>query len=472
METKGKNGKVSGRGTIVTPEMKERIRSLRNVAGFSVGSLADKSGISEKSLKKIENPKSRQKRFDDETLIKIAKAFNISFDELQGKQGQHQQEDWPVNFEFLAEQFRKIDHLLLPLIRDHRHASRSLIEHAHFGLLSQCLQEREIYLEKIDRWLRDPIRRKSFLEGLPKPGLIVEVSGDFGEISYNCHSAGTLTVKSPELLWDCHCDTPSTKQSHFKCPIHSQSLGEEVERRFSTGYVLIRHRNIEFYWRAGQELWPPSIDSFYMMESMEADGLFTKKYNSVLDVGSGTGFLGIMTACCNPYITEMTLSDWLLTPYLYGTANWFLNRKNREHISLKANTALFTGGLGSLVKPYDIAICNPPYLPLLDGFDEIGLESTVAGTDLLADIISRNKTLANKIYLQFSSLSKPEAQIAQKKAGVKLRPVGKERLVPFRMKILWERSDYLDVLVKERGLVEKENSRHRFWHKLQTYVIE
>jgi hypothetical protein len=55
---------------------------------------------------------------------------------------------------------------------------------------------------------------------------------------------------------------------------------------------------------------------------------------------------------------------------------------------------------------------------------------------------------------------------------VKLRPIGKERLVPFRVRVLWERNDYLDVLIKERGLIEKKNSRHRFWHKLQTYVIE
>ena len=134
--------------------------------------------------------------------------------------------------------------------------------------------------------------------------------------------------------------------------------------------------------------------------------------------------------------------------------------------------SLFTSGLDSLVKPYDVAICNPPYLPLLDGFDEIGLESTVAGTDLLTNVIMRSKTLANRTYLQFSNLSQPEAQVAQKKAGLKLRPVGKERLVPFRVRVLWERSDYLDVLIKERGLIEKKNSRHRFWHKLQTYVIE
>ena len=472
METKGKNRKVIGRGTVVTCKMKKLLRSLRLSAGLSIESLADKAGVSEKTLKKIENLEDCQECFDEDTLIKIAVALNISFDELLGKQKQSVQEDSLINFEFLAEQFREIDHMLLPLIRDHRHAGKSLIEHAYMSLLSQCLQDRDINLDLINRTLRDPIRRNSFLTGLPKPGLVVEVSDDLSEISYNCCPNEKLTVKKPHLLWDCHCDTPSIKLNAFKCPIHSKKSGEEIDRHFSNGYVLIRYRDTEFYWRSSQELWPPSIDSFYMMDAMKADGLFKNKYNSVLDIGSGTGFLGIMTACLNPYITEITLSDWLLTPYLYGSVNWFLNRKNCEHISFKANTSLFTNGLGSLARPYDIAICNPPYLPLLDGFDEIGLESTVAGTDLLTDVISKNKSLANKIYIQFSNLCGPEAQIAQKKAGVKLRPVGKERPVPFRVRVLWERQDYLGVLIKERGLIEKKDDRHRFWHKLQTYVIE
>ena len=37
---------------------------------------------------------------------------------------------------------------------------------------------------------------------------------------------------------------------------------------------------------------------------------------------------------------------------------------------------LFTASLDSKFEPFDIVICNPPYLPLLDAFDELGLENT------------------------------------------------------------------------------------------------
>lgn len=471
METKGNNGKVSGRGIVVTLDMKKRIKSLRDASGLSIDCLAKKSGVGNKTLKKIESSTNTQERFDEDTLLGIASAFNCTLAELQGKESCLQEED-VFSFEFLAGQFREIDHMLLPLIRDHRHAGRRLVEKAYQSLLAQCLQAREIDIDNLNRSLKEPIKRASFLRGLPKPGLIIDISDNFGKISYQFSPNKKLIVKSPKLLWDCHCDTPSHQGDEFNCPIHSHKLGEEVDRRFSNGYILIRYRDVEFYWRAGQELWPPSIDSFYMMEVMKEDGLFTKKYNSVVDIGSGTGFLGIVAAFHNPYITEIILSDWLLTPYLYGTSNWFLNRDTREHIDLRVNTSLFAEGLESVSGLYDIAICNPPYLPLLKGFGEIGLESTVAGTDLLTEVVLKSKQIASKTYLQFSSLAKPEAAEAQKQAGVKLRPIGKERLVPFRVCVLWERNDYLDVLVKERGLIEKKNSRHRFWHKIQTYVIE
>ncbi len=427
--------------------------------------------ISRDQTFKIKNSNHSQNYHNDEMLIKIANALNISCKELLHEQKKIQNESL-VDFEFLAEKFREIDHRLLPLIRDHHNASRHLIEYNYKSLLKHCLIEQNVELESIDMTLKDSTKRNVFLSNLPEPGLTVDVSSDFKEISYCCNSNEILIVKSPKLLWDCHCDTPSISQKKFNCPIHSKEIGDEVDRRFSTSFIVIEYMGNRFYWRNSPELWPPSTDSFNMIKAMEEDGLFEKKYNSILDIGSGTGFLGIIAACRNHYVTDLTLSDWLMTPYLYGATNWFLNRKKLENVRFKAHVGLFASDLDSQVKPFDIAICNPPYLPLLNGFGEIGLESTVAGTDLLQDVIMKNKLLAKRIYIQFSNLSQPEAKLAQEKAKIKLRPVGKEKLVPFRIRLLWDRNDYIDILKQDRGLIEIGDARHRFWHKLQTYVIE
>ena len=471
MERTGKNRKIASRGIFVTPEMKGLIRLLRHSANLSIDALSAKAFVGEKTLKKIENPKSTQKSFDERVLIDIAKVLGVTFDELvsghQNKQGES-----IINFGFLSEQFSAIDHILLPLIRDHRYAKKNLIEQAYWGLLSQHLHQKNIMLDDIARLMHNPVHQKAFLCGLPEPGLILDISEDLSKITYRCRQGKKLTVKSPQLLWDCHCDTPIAKPNTFKCPIHSHPLGKTIDHHFSASFVQIRYGELKFYWRNSQELWPPSIDSFYMLEAMKKDGLFIKKHRSILDIGSGTGFLGITAAYNNPYITEVALSDWLLTPHLYGNINWLLNKKNKEHIVCKTNIGLFTGGVDSAEKSYDVVMCNPPYLPLLDGFSELGLESTVAGTDLLTHVILKSKSLGNKVYVQFSNLALPEALLAEKDAGVKLKPIGDEKMVPFRMRILWEKKEYLNTLVKERGLIEKKNDRHRFWHRLQTYVIE
>ena len=111
-------------------------------------------------------------------------------------------------------------------------------------------------------------------------------------------------------------------------------------------------------------------------------------------------------------------------------------------------------------------------MPLLKGYEDLGLESTVAGVDLLTHVIENAKALGKKIYLQFSNLARRDAESAAEKAGVNLVPVGRERKVPFRIPFLWDRKDYLHVLEKDRGLIDDKKQRHRYWHRIQTYVLE
>lgn len=473
MEGKGKKRKAATRGELVTQAMKKRIKSLRLSANLSVQELAGKAEVSDKTLKKIESPRSLQRRFDPDTLIKLAKALGTTLTELkQDGRTQHTVATSLCSFEYLAEQLRDIDQKLLLLIRDHRHTPQHVIEEGYYDLLHRHLQKKKISLEKLDQQLHDRQVQESFVNELPKPSLTVDVSDNLDCISYTCSPEKQIHVTRPQLFWDCHCDTPSSKSGKFKCPIHSSPFGDEVYARFSSGYVLIKYGRWKFYWRSGQELWPPSIDSFYMLQDLEKDGFFAKTYRNVLDLGSGTGFLGIVAASRNPYIRQLVLSDWLLTPYLYGTANWLLNNMNREHVTYKGRVGLCTSSLDVQAKPYDVVICNPPYLPLLKGFDELGLESTVAGTDLLRHVILKNRSLGNRIYIQFSHLASPEARTAQEIAGVKLRPIGREHIVPFRLRILRDRQDYLDLLIRERGLIVKNNTRHPYWHRIQTHVLE
>ena len=475
METKGKNRKLKARGIPVSRDAKKKIKQLRINKGYSVDELASISGIHKRTIKKLESISDTQKNYDELSLQQISKALGVDQIFLTAKSNQKSIAgfvDHCGDFGYLIEKFREVDQNLLIAIRDHKHAPEKIIEQQYNDCMFMRLAERDLTLKQIYKSISSTTYKQSLLHNLPKPGLTIEVSEGFRKITYICSSGERLTVNSPELLWDCHCDTPTAKKNNFKCPIHSKPNAEIIHAAIKSDHVLIKYDGLEFFWKNTHNLWPPSIDSFYMFDVMKEDGLLTKNYSSVLDIGSGTGFLGIAAAMKNRSINRLGLSDWLLEPYLYGTINWLNNGSNKDYVNFKPSVGLFANEIDSMDWPYDVGICNPPYLPLLDGHDDLGMESTIAGTNLIDNVITKSKLLAKKLYIQFSNIANDEANVAAAKAGVQLKPIGKSKLVPFRLRVLWKRPDYLAKLIEDRRLIEDNGSRCRFWHRIQTYVIE
>jgi len=63
--------------------IKERLRQLRNKAGWSQQKLAEKAGLSYNVVTKIEQGVARRPTI--QTMMKLADAFQISIDELVGR---------------------------------------------------------------------------------------------------------------------------------------------------------------------------------------------------------------------------------------------------------------------------------------------------------------------------------------------------------------------------------------------------
>jgi len=209
-----------------------------------------------------------------------------------------------------------------------------------------------------------------------------------------------------------------------------------------------------------------------MLRALEKDALCKRRLDSVLDMGSGTGFLGIVIARNCPSIARLDMSDWLLTPLVYSLMNWEVNCHSKEYVEINAHLGLF----GSWLKPgqelYDVLVCNPPYLPILKGFEGLGLESTIAGTELLVYLIRNSNKLAKRTYVNYSSIAKPEADMAAGVAGkLMLIPGDAGWDSPFRIYVVKDKPEYIDRLIEERGLIIKEDRLHKYWHHIQTYCI-
>jgi transcriptional regulator with XRE-family HTH domain/methylase of polypeptide subunit release factors len=466
MDTSGQ--KRTRQSTPLTTEQKAAVVALRTRLGLSREELAQRAEITEKTLRRIELGEPGR-RFDQQTLIRLANALGVPLESLMnGTAAQEDAAGLPLDFDRLERIFRQIDQNLIPVIHDLGVSSR-LIEETYDDLLRARVAAHGFSLEQLREHLHTPATLTALANSLAAPDLSVDVADNFGRITFS-HDDRELVVDSPTLLWDCPCRSPGKTNPEKSCPIHRQEDGVEIATRFRGGRVTIRSRGLSFRWRNGMELFPPSVDAFAMLEDLLQAGLGNAEIGSLVDVGSGTGFLGIALAHFNPHLTKLVLTDWLLTPLVYGLVNWRLNQTKREYLDAEGRVGLFT--LPVADDRFDVAVCNPPYLPLLEGFEEVGWESTVAGTDLLENLIGRSRELADNVYVQFSNLASLEAKAAAKAASVSLEPIGEERVVPLRLPVALERPEYLQILVQERGLQSKRKVGHRYWHRIRTYLVK
>lgn len=261
------------------------------------------------------------------------------------------------------------------------------------------------------------------------------------------------------------------------CPIHGSEHGREVENRFFNGLVEIRWRGFRFLWKNGREAWPPSIDAFTFIETLEKEDIFRESGKTLLDAGSGTGFLGVIAAHLSENITRITLWDWLLTPALYGQINWFRNFKNKElntdrdYVGSSPAIGLYYHSIfpRPLPVPFDLVLCNPPYLPIPEKFKKLSFESTTSGTVLLEHMISNSRQLGKEVYIQFSNLASVEANACASNKHSRLLPVGPEHEIPCRITDAINNPDYLKYLRKR--VPEFVLKKGRYMHKIRAYKI-
>ena len=305
---------------------------------------------------------------------------------------------------------------------------------------------------------------------------IVVIDKELKEISLQNHKGNKINIHNPKLMWECSCNG-DIKENYKNCPIHkhfdSYKEAKKFSEDFNTGLVKIKYGDIELFWKNEKDLWPPSIDSFNLIIDIKINGYDKKNITSVLDIGSGTGFLGIWLAKNNLQIKQVHFSDWLLLPLFFSYANSKHNTPIETQFLLGLNTSWLPLENQKKINKYDLIICNPPYLPEL-GFKELTKESTVAGTQLLKSIIINGLDIGKEVIISFSELVLPEAQSAAKIAGINLNEckIGGPHLVPFRVPIALKRKNYIYKLLKERALIEDSESEFKYWHKINTYSLK
>ena len=243
-----------------------------------------------------------------------------------------------VRFDTLLSTFTRIDdyirHLVRSITDEMRKTEPEMMRNSYRALLLSQISQRfpELHdpLAEFFTFLTNPETLRTLLTSLPKPDVIAYIEDGFKKIEYVINE-GALVLKNPELLWDCNC--LSTGGTTSKCRIHGNELGAKVSDCFDEN-VKIVYRGFEFHWRDLDALWPPSIDSFYLINNIihNTDLLDNsdRKIDSIMDIGTGTGFLGIILSNLINSVKRLCLTDWTTTSYLYSSINWFINTEKYE----------------------------------------------------------------------------------------------------------------------------------------------
>jgi 2-polyprenyl-3-methyl-5-hydroxy-6-metoxy-1,4-benzoquinol methylase len=318
------------------------------------------------------------------------------------------------------------------------------------------------------------INRNSIEVKKDNPDIVVEI--ELKSTAQYVTQQEKLNIKNPLLLWDCNCKVKYPKKYNKKpCLIHSEikkvGISEKIEEYFTKGLVDIKTHDLSIYWIDLNNLWPPSVDSLYLVDDLKSNGYCNHFYRSIIDIGCGTGFLGIWLAKNNSKIKEIYFTDWLLLPLIFTYFNCKQNNLEIDCLyKLGLNVTWISNQDG--FEKLDLAICNPPYLTLLSGDEKFKSEMTVAGTELLTDYIANWDKIAKKAVISFSDIALPEARKACREANVELVPLGEKRQIPFRVNAAYSETRYISKLLSQDRIKYKKNNRFPYWHFVQSYELK
>jgi methylase of polypeptide subunit release factors len=272
-------------------------------------------------------------------------------------------------------------------------------------------------------------------------------------------------IREPNVLYD--IDSAITRAS--------PEMRAALKGAVVYGHKIVSHRNIMVHVdrRRDQGTAGPSIDTIILNELLhkyiyefyrtpEANTVDAQTLGRVLEIGSGSGMLISSAAKNLPNVKEFIAIDININALHCTTRNFMANNPQRSLVGICAHFSDIP------LSDIDLAICNPPYIPRLPGIDDYIGNTSIAGTELLREVIIDSKRFLSTtgiLLMIFSRLAEAEFDEAVSASQCRYLDVGPPEgfRVAFDVSEVFRDEEWRRYLCDERGLEysEREGAHHR-----------
>lgn len=299
--------------------------------------------------------------------------------------------------------------------------------------------------------------------------LYINVDDNLNKIQFK-NKKNELTAQSNGTLWPCNCLNGLISEN---CEIHGDSKhGNTIHRQLRNNLCIVNWSGLSFVWSAGKDYWPPSLNSFKVLEFLFSKPEIFTGIDRIIDYGCGSGVIGISLVQNYFKIESLDLVDWLFRPIVFSSINASINlnetgQQINSYISNDVESVIQNSNLS-----HTLVFYNHPQLPEIQTNFQDLRESTLVVDDLNLKVFLDKINLLPKVILNVSMTNIALIERYVKSHNRKLRLLKVFEDEPFRIGQAIANNDYLEFLIKTGHFRVKRNKYFPHYHDMALISIE
>ena len=238
-------------------------------------------------------------------------------------------------------------------------------------------------------------------------------------------------------------------------------IRETVWSLYDSPFITIDYDDVKMNFEKFKYpgVWSPSIDTLFFCKALKGGDF--KDYSSMIEVGSGPWFIAKYMGEKNQNLEKIVLNDINANAETY-----FKDHYTDPRFSFH----LWDAKEYMQSQKFDIIASNPPYIPRPQSIDDNPYEWLSLPIYLIQNI-DKILTDNGKLFLNLSSLSFPIMDEFLNNSKLIVKKLDSME-VPLKVFNVLNNKEWLDYLIKEKGLKKEYRDGHEYRQILNMYEIQ